>query len=81
LRGDRDAAAQFFRQSAEQHASIGAQDEAARERYALGYVLDDGDGALLQVAALNALRELGILEPAQDLRGYYPEFFRDTPQP
>jgi serine/threonine protein kinase len=76
LRGDRAAAASHFRESADQHAGIGAQDEAARERYALGYVLDDGDGALLQVAALSALRELGILEPAQDLRGYYPELFQ-----
>jgi serine/threonine protein kinase/tetratricopeptide (TPR) repeat protein len=75
LRGDRAAAAENFRRSAEEHRSIGLLDEAAREQYALGYVLDDGDGALLQVAALSALRELGTLEPAQDLRGYYPEFF------
>jgi serine/threonine protein kinase len=79
LRGDRAAAAAHFRASAELHAAIGAQDEAAREKYALGYVLDDGDGAHLQVSALSALRELGILEPAQDLRGYYPELFHDTP--
>jgi hypothetical protein len=81
LRGDRVVAAEHFRQSAAQHAAIGAQDEAARERYALGYVLDDEEGAELQVAALSALREIGFLEPAQDLRGYYPEMFRDTPNP
>jgi hypothetical protein len=79
LRSDRTAAAEHFRQSAAEHAAIGAQDEAARERFSLGYVLGDEEGAELQVAALSALRELGIIEPAQDLRGYYPEMFRDTP--
>jgi hypothetical protein len=81
LRGDRSAAIELFRASAEHHAVFGAHDEVARERYVLGHLLEEGEGAMLQVSALNALRESGILEPAQDLRGYYPELFPDTAKP
>jgi serine/threonine protein kinase len=76
LRGDAARAAELFRTSAEQHDAIGVLDDAARERYALGCVLGGDQGRELKQAALSALRELGVLEPAADLRGYYPEFFR-----
>jgi hypothetical protein len=78
LRGDRAAAIAQFRSSAAQHAENGAQDEAARERWALGCVLGEAEGQQLRAAALVALAALGIREPAEELRGYYPELLPAT---
>jgi hypothetical protein len=78
LRGDRRAAAELFRASVAAYTALGAQDDVARDQYVLGHLLDEDEGATLQVSALNALRELGFMEPAQDLRAYYPELFADT---
>jgi hypothetical protein len=75
LRNDSEAAADLFRDSARQHAEIGAADEAARERYALGCVVGGDEGARLKAEALDALRALGVVEPEADMRGYYPELF------
>jgi hypothetical protein len=54
----------------------GASDEAARDRYALGYVLGGAAGSELRVAADALLREKGLVNPLADLRGFYPELLR-----
>jgi hypothetical protein len=77
LRGDVAEAVELFRNSSEQHGAIGVLDEAARERYALGCVLGGEQGEELKAAALSVLSTLGVVDPTADVRGYYPEFFRD----
>jgi eukaryotic-like serine/threonine-protein kinase len=73
LRNDPRAAAQLFRESMEQQTELGAADEAARERYALGCVLGGDEGVRLKAEALTALRALGVVDPEADMCGYYPE--------
>jgi hypothetical protein len=48
--------------------------EALRDRYALGALLGGTEGAALQQAAEQGLRELGLIDPRADLRMQYPEF-------
>jgi serine/threonine protein kinase/tetratricopeptide (TPR) repeat protein len=77
-RGDRAAAQNFLVTSIGHFESAGARDHAERDRFALG-VLQGGDkGKSLQQAALKRLKELGIVAPLRDLRGYYPELLEDS---
>jgi serine/threonine protein kinase len=73
LRDDSQAAAELLRDSMRQHTEIGAADEAARERYALGCVIGGDEGARFKAEAMDALRALGVVDPEADVHGYYPE--------
>jgi hypothetical protein len=51
----------------------GARDQAARDSYALGCLVGDVRGGALKREALERLARLGVADPLQDLRGYFPE--------
>lgn len=78
LSGDRQGAVVLLRESEQQHTEIGALDDAARERWAMGRVLNNVLGGRLQATALDMLRQLGIKDPLGDLRGYYPELLLEA---
>jgi hypothetical protein len=76
LHSDKHEAAQLFRESMSEHQQLGAEDEVARERYALGCLLDGAEGEQEKLAAHGLLRACGVVDPEADVRGYYPELFR-----
>jgi eukaryotic-like serine/threonine-protein kinase len=76
LRGELETAAALFSKSAAAYDLAGSADEAARDRYALGFVLGGAAGNELRVAADALLRERGVVNPLADLRGFYPELLR-----
>jgi serine/threonine protein kinase/tetratricopeptide (TPR) repeat protein len=76
LHSDKHEAMQLFRESMSEHQQIGAEDEAARERYALGCLLESAEGEQEQRAAHAMLLACGVVDPEADMRGYYPELFR-----
>jgi hypothetical protein len=43
--------------------------------------LGDEAGRALQASALEALRDLGVVNPLRDLASYYPELFPPSVQP
>jgi hypothetical protein len=47
--------------------------EAARDQFALGVVIGGEQGALLQSAADQRMRELGVVVPRADVRAHFPE--------
>jgi eukaryotic-like serine/threonine-protein kinase len=73
LDGDSVLAAQLFQQSMQLHQEVGALDDAARERYALGCVTSGAEGDAHKQSALSLLAGCGIVNPESDLRAYYPE--------
>ena len=76
LRGDEPRAVEQLHRSHAAHAEIGAVDEAARDRWALGSLLGGSEGQAHTSAALERLRLQGIADPLADLRGYYPELLQ-----
>ena len=78
LHSDKHKAMQLFRESMSEHQQVGAQDEVARERYALGFLIAGAEGEQEKRAAGVLLRAYGVVDPEADMRGYYPELFRDT---
>jgi hypothetical protein len=76
IRGDRARGIQLLQESITQHEHMGAVDEVARERYALGCLLGGSEGEAQQKSARAALAGCGVVNPEADIRGYYPELFR-----
>ncbi|HKP61631.1 MAG TPA: protein kinase [Polyangiales bacterium] len=76
IRGDRALAKQLLLQSAQALEELGAADDAARERYALGFLTGGEDGEQRMAAAIAALSGMGMREPESDLRAYFPELVR-----
>lgn len=75
LDGDTNSAIDLLRQSASALAEAFYQDEPERDRFALGCLVGGSEGAQLCAAALEALRECGVVDPIEELRGFYPELF------
>ena len=75
LAGDRQAARAHLEASLRSFVAGELVDEAARERYALGALRGDAEGAAMQAASLEELRGIGYANPLRDLAGYYPELF------
>jgi hypothetical protein len=76
LAGDRASALRALQESiALFETQSGVADEAARDRYAYGACLGNEAGTALQASALDALRQLGVVNPLRDLASYYPELF------
>jgi hypothetical protein len=73
IRGEREAAAELLLASQQALAAIGAADDAERDRCARGWLIGGQEGAQLAAAATAALRELGVREPEQEVRAYFPE--------
>jgi hypothetical protein len=69
--GKREEAALLLEQSGNALEAIGAADDAARDRYALGLLRGGFAGA--QLTAIAALRSMGIRDPERDIRAYFPE--------
>jgi hypothetical protein len=76
--GDRAAAQQLLFMSSANFERAGALDHVERDRFALGALQGGAQGQSLQQAALTRLKELGVVAPLRDLRGYYPELLEDT---
>jgi hypothetical protein len=65
----------LLRQSAHAFTEACNQDEPERDRFALGCLLGGNEGAQLCAAAEEALRSLGVADPLEELRGFFPELF------
>jgi hypothetical protein len=76
IRGERVRAAELLEQSRLAHAELGAADEAERDRYALGLLMGGDQGSQLTSQAIAALSGLGVRDPTQEIRGFFPELFR-----
>jgi hypothetical protein len=76
IRGDRARATELFEQSRQAHVELGAADDVERDRYALGLLLGGVQGSQLINDAIAALSGLGVREPTQEIRGFFPELFR-----
>ncbi|MET0387593.1 MAG: protein kinase [Polyangiales bacterium] len=77
-KGDKAAAQQLLGASIGHFESAGAPDHAERDRFALGVLQGGDEGKTRREAALERLRELGVVAPLRDLRGYYPELLEDA---
>ena len=75
LADDRQAARAHLEASLRSFEASELVDEAARERFALGALRGDAEGAAMQAASLEKLRSVGYVNPLRDLAGYYPELF------
>jgi hypothetical protein len=73
--GERESGAKLFRAGASDWAERDFPVEAARDAFAAGVLLGGERGAAEQSAALERLRELGLVNPLSDLRTYTPELF------
>lgn len=73
LTGDRVAAQRHLEASIAGFTKWGARDQAARDSYALGCLLGGERAVAMMQTALETLTRLGVVEPLQDLRGYFPE--------
>jgi hypothetical protein len=71
----RNDAAALFRASAAGFEAVSSRDEALRDRYACGIATGGAAGSELSSAAENGLRELGVVNPPRELRGFFPEMF------
>jgi hypothetical protein len=75
LDGDPKRAIDLLQQSAAASSEAFYQDEPERDRFALGCLLGGSEGAQLCATAEEALRSFGVVEPLEELRGFYPELF------
>jgi tetratricopeptide (TPR) repeat protein len=75
LRGETARARELYRESITQHQTVGAEDDVARERYALACLTDGAEGENDRRVALQALASCGVVDPESDLPVYYPELF------
>ncbi len=75
-RGDRAGAAVRLKSAIAEFESADIVHEAIRDRYALGLVLGGSDGEELRGTAAGQLAAAGYVDPAREMRGYYPELFR-----
>jgi hypothetical protein len=73
--GERENGAKLFRAGASDWAEKEYPVEAARDAFAAGVLLGGERGAAEQSAALERLRDLGLVNPLSDLRTYTPELF------
>jgi hypothetical protein len=73
LSGERERAAQLLDLSCSAHTEIGAVDEAARDRYALGLLQGGTAGTKLIETAVAALQSMGVREPQREILAYFPE--------
>ncbi len=73
ISGQRTVAIDQFRENVASWNATSSRDEAARDQWALGYVLGNAEGAELMTAAEATLRALGILNPVLDAKYNYPE--------
>jgi tetratricopeptide (TPR) repeat protein/predicted Ser/Thr protein kinase len=74
LNGRPEQALELFRKSSAHFKKTISPDDAARDQYALGYLLGGDEGAALRKASQDRLRENGVADTQGDLRAYYPEF-------
>ncbi|HKP61366.1 MAG TPA: protein kinase [Polyangiales bacterium] len=73
LNGDRDEAIEILRDATGPTGSVDMPHHRARDEYALGIMLGDGEGAELRSAAEARMSELGVVDVAADLDAYFPE--------
>ena len=73
LRGDVPRTIELLRASAMTYEAAMYPDESERDRLALGAIVGGAEGAQLCAASITALRERGVSDPVEELRGYYPE--------
>jgi hypothetical protein len=78
LRGDVPGAVRAFRESTQQFAQLGLLEEAARERFALGCLLEGEVGARMRASAQAESLAIGIVNPRAMLHSSYPEILIDT---
>jgi tetratricopeptide (TPR) repeat protein len=76
IRGERERTIELLRESITSHEQAGAQDDVAREHYALGCLIGGSEGEAHQQNARSVLIGCGVVNPDADMRGYYPELFR-----
>jgi hypothetical protein len=74
LKGRPELAIELLLKSSAHFERVGASDETARDRYALGWLLGGDKGAILRADAESLLRTNGIVDPRADLRAFFPEF-------
>jgi hypothetical protein len=75
LDGDPKHAIELLQQSASASSEAFYHDEHEHDRFALGCLMGGNEGAQLCAAAEEALRSFGVIEPLEELRGFYPELF------
>jgi ATP/maltotriose-dependent transcriptional regulator MalT len=78
LNGDTPRAIELLRHSAKMYKDAMYLDEAERDHLALAYLIGGAEKPGLCAAAIAALRERGVCDPVEELRGYYPEVLRDA---